>query len=305
MSVGSVCWDEGHTAYNTICTPEVDLCPTITVSDHPVNDYNGEYHVSSPWFGNAHYKGDNGMHFYRYDGTDGGVPSWSFDAGDQTGSSYLRDRFSGGWIPHNSAAPPLGTSSLVEPSASIMLSCQANVFERVPGTMKCDGDAGGCLGGCHESGTNFYYAETACRRNPQCGAIFDMGCEGATSNSWYLCDKDVPLTDSSDGCSFKLRRFPTTTSTAHTTPFVLQDARTNGCGTPFVEITNAEDCRKAVDELQGARQMPAHTFGGEKSDSAEPRGCFYNIETSEVNFNTHPVGEEHHHTRNICEASHR
>ena len=90
-----------------------------------MSGYNDVYLISNDWNGNAHYKSGNGKHFYHYDASAGGVPSWSFDHNDQTGSAFVSDYYDGGWISHASVHPPSGELTLHQPRATITLSCQA------------------------------------------------------------------------------------------------------------------------------------------------------------------------------------
>ena len=68
----------------------------ISVSNHPLNDYNGVYYTQSDLINNMPYfKSSNEKYLYYYNGASGGVFSWSFYNALPDG---IGDLFTGGWI---------------------------------------------------------------------------------------------------------------------------------------------------------------------------------------------------------------
>lgn len=68
----------------------------ISVSNHPLNDYNGVYYTQPDLINNMPYfKSSNQKYLYFYKGASGGLLSWSFYNALPDGIS---DLFTGGWI---------------------------------------------------------------------------------------------------------------------------------------------------------------------------------------------------------------
>ena len=68
----------------------------ISVSNHPLNDYNGDYYKQPGLINDKPYfKSGNQKYLYFYKGASGGIWSWSFYNTMPDGSS---DSFSGGWM---------------------------------------------------------------------------------------------------------------------------------------------------------------------------------------------------------------
>jgi len=90
----------------------VDSSPSLIISNHVKDKYNGEYFVqpskinSKPWYLNS-----NNCRLYFYNANEGGAPSWSLDDREQDGSN---DWYGGGWtrVPADGNIP-LGTRRFV------------------------------------------------------------------------------------------------------------------------------------------------------------------------------------------------
>lgn len=68
----------------------------ISVSNHPLNDYNGDYYKQPGLINDKPYfKSGNQKYLYFYKGASGGIWSWSFY---NTMPDGLSDSFSGGWM---------------------------------------------------------------------------------------------------------------------------------------------------------------------------------------------------------------
>ena len=69
--------------------------PSISISGHVNEKYNGDYSVQSTKInGKNWYMNSNGCRLYFYNANDGGAPSWSLDDREQNGSN---DWYGGGW----------------------------------------------------------------------------------------------------------------------------------------------------------------------------------------------------------------
>lgn len=150
-------------------------CPRFTISDHPLDLYNGEYvrqpgsRNGKPWFAN----GQLGK-LYWFDGCDSGEPGWSLDNRPFLSSGCNREQ-RGGWRP----APDVGglPSGTLEWQAGEMaaggtweLDCNGSQYALL-GTGDCRDDRGRSANAYYQLGQHTdLTCKSQCDTDPHCVA---------------------------------------------------------------------------------------------------------------------------------------